>query len=870
MPVLPGREADLRQLAALWDDAQQGRGRIAIVLADPGGGKTALLEAFADTVERGDRIIWGNCADGDGGLPYWPWLEVFGAAKATFLLESSGNEAGRFAQFHQAAAAILALGPRVIVIDDLHWADGASLQFLEFFAPLVRRSSTLLVVASRPEPRPAVQAALGALIRRNAIQIELRPLTVAELGTLLEPETTALAAEAARLSAGNPLLAKEYARHLQVGGDPARPPSSFSALVQAELRRLTPAAQRLAAVCALIDGRIVSEMVLPAAETGAEALDELFGASLLVKRTSRWRHDALREATRDALPLAERDRYEAALAEVCARNGDESGVAVHGCRAGSAWDPERAHGAATAQARKWAARYSLEFAEGYVELAWSVRPLLHLESAGLLDLLTFEGELLTRLHRDAEARATLREAAELARALRRPEDLARIALSFGLGHEYGGARDVEVVSLLREALDGLPAAEHANRAKVLARLAWQMLGTNEVVPRREFAEAAVREARMAEDPAALATALLALCWGLSAAEDLPARRAAAEEAHAAAADAHDIDLQLGALFRQLIVTLELGDLPAARRAAADFDSITERCPLPYHRWNAYLFNATLALIAGDVDRAQFFADQIDPPSTGQPVQAEVMLSALRGHISAQRGGQAAVDGARVLCDDIQRYIGAGWLFRPRVAVDSDLEAARDLLADAVDRLLASPADEDRLAFLSMLAEAAILSGAKRECATLFEALLPFASHWVVVANGAGCRGPVASFLAGTARVAGLDDEARRFEAAARQDIARNDAPGMLVWLELQPRTDPQRVESAPGGLTPREAEVLALVARGHSNQEIADALVLSIRTVHRHVENVYGRLGIHNRAEAALKAVDLGLVAPRDVRAAPG
>lgn len=83
-------------------------------------------------------------------------------------------------------------------------------------------------------------------------------------------------------------------------------------------------------------------MVLPAAETGALKRSVAFGASLLVKRTSRWRHDALREATRDALPLAERDRYEAALAEVCARNGDESGVAVHGCRAGSAWDPERA------------------------------------------------------------------------------------------------------------------------------------------------------------------------------------------------------------------------------------------------------------------------------------------------------------------------------------------------------------------------------------------------------------------------------------------------------------------------------------------------------------------------------------------------
>lgn len=865
MPALPGRDADLRQLAALWDDAQQGRGRIAIVLAEPGGGKTALLEQFTDTVQPEDRILWGNCADGDGGLPYWPWLDVFAAAKSTALLESSGNEAGRFERFRETAAAILALGPRVVVIDDLHWADGASLRFLEFFAPLVRRSSILMVAASRPEPRAPVQAALGTLIRHNAVRLELRPLTLSEIESLAEPGAAHLAPEVTRLSGGNPLLAIEYARHLHTGGDAAQPPASFASLVQSELRSLTPAARRLAAVCCLIDGRIYPDMVLPASQAGAEAMDELFAASLLLKRTGRWRHDALREATRDSLLFADRAECEAALARVCAHSGDQAGVAVHGCRAGAAWDPAAAHAAAVAQARKWAARYSLEFAEGFVELARSVRPSLRIEGAELLDLLTFEGELLTQLHRDSEARTTLREAAELARSLRLPQPLARIALSFGLGHEQGGAHDQEVASLLREALDELPAAEHSARAKILARMAWQMLAPTDVSSRRAFAEESVREARMAEDPAALASALLALCWGLSAPADLPARRAAAAEAARAAEDARDIDLQLGALFRQFIVALESGDVPAARRAAADFDAITERCPLPYHRWNAFLFNSTLALIAGDLDRSQALLDQVDPLSTGQPGQAEVMLSALRGHIAAQRGGEHAVRGARQMRDELEA-LGAGWLMRPRVAIDSDPDSARDLLVDVMDRLLTAPVDEDRLAFLSLLAEAAVLAGAAEQCGVLFEELKPFAAHWIVIGNGAGCRGPVASFLATTARVAGRTEEAERFAASARQQIMQNNASGMLFWLDLAPRLSAPRAERAAGGLTPREAEVLALVARGHSNQEIADDLVISVRTVHRHVENVYQRLNIHSRAEAALRAVELGLVAPRDVR----
>jgi DNA-binding NarL/FixJ family response regulator len=66
--------------------------------------------------------------------------------------------------------------------------------------------------------------------------------------------------------------------------------------------------------------------------------------------------------------------------------------------------------------------------------------------------------------------------------------------------------------------------------------------------------------------------------------------------------------------------------------------------------------------------------------------------------------------------------------------------------------------------------------------------------------------------------------------------------------------------SGPGTLSPREREVLVLVAQGHSNQEIADKLVVSERTARTHVSNVLIKLNLNSRTQAALWAIREGLV----------
>ena len=72
---------------------------------------------------------------------------------------------------------------------------------------------------------------------------------------------------------------------------------------------------------------------------------------------------------------------------------------------------------------------------------------------------------------------------------------------------------------------------------------------------------------------------------------------------------------------------------------------------------------------------------------------------------------------------------------------------------------------------------------------------------------------------------------------------------------------PQRREEPPGAaLTPRELEVLRLIANGMSNKEIARDLVLNERTVKGHVSNILSKLGLADRTQAALFAVRQGIV----------
>ena len=110
----------------------------------------------------------------------------------------------------------------------------------------------------------------------------------------------------------------------------------------------------------------------------------------------------------------------------------------------------------------------------------------------------------------------------------------------------------------------------------------------------------------------------------------------------------------------------------------------------------------------------------------------------------------------------------------------------------------------------------------------------------------------------------LEGEAPLNEGLAMQLLQRLAAGGRegergggASALEGRKRQAPM-----PGGITPREAEVLRLLAQGRTNPQIARTVLSSVSTVKIHVQNIIAKLGVSDRTQAAVRAIELGILDP--------
>ncbi|HEY3021027.1 MAG TPA: AAA family ATPase, partial [Solirubrobacteraceae bacterium] len=814
-----GRREELDRLHALLDGALAGRGALALVAGDAGIGKTRLVEELAAYGGlRGARVLWGRCYEGDGAPAYWPWVQIVRAYLAVRPPEAWAAEMGagapaiarvvpevgeappdaadespeeaRFRFFEAMGGfvrnAAAADRPLVLVLDDLHWADTASLLLLGFLAQEAR-SAPVLVVGTYRDVEVGRDHALTRVLGdvRAAERITLAGLPEGDVARFLEARSGAaphprLVAAAYERTEGNPFFLSEVMRLLvSEGGLEDHPeralavPAGVRDVLTRRLDRLSEGTRELLGVAAAIGRDFGLDVLQRASGAGADAvldaLDEAVEAQVVVTgRAGRFRfnHALVRETIYDELGTVRRLRLHLKVGEALeavhgrAREAHVAELAHHWFEALPVAGADKAVEYSTAAAVRSHAALAFEEAARHYDRACRALELAGLEDdPRRIELLLARGEEQTHAGEVEPSHETFREAAELARAQGLPELQAKAALGFAQWSVLG--RNDPAVALLEEALDALPEADSSCRAEVLAELAIHLEAADHRARKDALSAAAVAMARRAGDRAQLALLLAnrhATIWGP---DNLDERLALADEGLALALEVGDRSRERWAHFLRFVDRLESGDVATADRALDEFARTADELGQPFYRWYAALMRRTRALMDGamaDAERLGHELGELWHSDDGDDVWArtvqDIPLRWQQGRLSEVR---------RALEDGVRRYASIP-AYRCLLAwVDAEtgrVDAARRELDRLVGGGLAElPCDEQWLAAVANLAAAAAAIGHDGVAGALRERLAPHASRLVLFDAGWACLGPCARHLGVLAELQGERDAA---------------------------------------------------------------------------------------------------------------
>jgi tetratricopeptide (TPR) repeat protein len=362
-----GRERELAALHVALDDALAGRGRLVLVVGEPGIGKTRTVEHLAaEAARRGCEVLVGRCYEGEGAPVFWPWIQVIrsyiegrdadtlradvgpqAADVADVVRElrerlpdlptspALGPEQARFRLFESVTTLLRNAArrrPLALVFDDLHWADRDSLMLLSFLAQDMRQARLLVLGTYRDTEvgryHPLAET-LGDLARHPVYErIRLGGLDERDVARFLELATgthplPALVAAAYRQTEGNPLFLAELTRLLVSEGSP-RPellsgrvviPQGVREVIGRRLGRLSPECSRVLLVAAVVgrefDVKLVERVLgLPATKL-LEVLEEAVALGIVTEERAsvgryRFAHALIRETLYDAMPIPRR------------------------------------------------------------------------------------------------------------------------------------------------------------------------------------------------------------------------------------------------------------------------------------------------------------------------------------------------------------------------------------------------------------------------------------------------------------------------------------------------------------------------------------------------------------------------------------
>jgi DNA-binding CsgD family transcriptional regulator/tetratricopeptide (TPR) repeat protein len=849
------RASFVQMLARYADEARRREGRLVLVSGESGIGKTALLEEFQRRT-TGARWLWGGC---DGLLtprPLGPLFDI-GLQAGGELADLCRRGAARDRLFGAFLAEIDSPAAlTVAVIEDMHWADEATVDLLSFAGRRLGRTRALLLATYRDDELAAdhpLRVALGDLATQRAIRRMRLPPLSEEAVRALAGRREVDAGELYRVTGGNPF----YVGEIMEAGWPSVPPTVRDA-VGARLARSSASTRRLVEAAAVTGVRVDRTLLSSVLGPGSSAGDGQAAGILVPDGVGlRFRHELVRMAVEAGIApqrktelhtcllavLEERDDADPALLAHHAEGaGDEKAVLRYAPEAARRSSALGAHREAAAQFER-----ALRFADERDEPTLAA---LHEGAAGEYSLLDRWEEAERALRIALQLRRRLRDDLSAGRDLRR---LCTTLWRLCRGEESGQAAE-EAVRVLQARPPG-------------RELAWAYadLGNSYLLVGRcdDAVEAGVKAQALGVelDQADVVSHALTVI-GSAVLKD---RRAGMDSVERALRIALDADLHEEAGFAYAVlheVSARLHRFEDEERYYCEDRElgVFSTC---LTGWRAY----TLMLLgrwdeAADVSAQMLGRRRISPVNRLNPLR---VLGSIRGR-RGEPGAWELLDEALALAKGVAepRWIAPmrearaelRWLSgQPGLAA----EEARSGYDDAIGRV-----DRWTLGTLAIwLWRLRAPGGAATRPPGPFA--LEIAGDWQGAAAAWDRLGR--SYDAALARLGSSDEAGLRHALAAfgELDAQLSAAVARRQMKELGvkaiPRGPRPATRAAPAGLTAREQEVLALLSEGLSDREISRRLFISERTVQHHVSAVLSKIGVSSRTAAAREAVRMGLAA---------
>jgi DNA-binding CsgD family transcriptional regulator/tetratricopeptide (TPR) repeat protein len=856
------RQTQLDEMTRLLRDAGSSAGKIAFVSGEAGGGKSVLVEEFVRQAARATRVLWGHSDALQTSRVLGPVNEVF----AGTTLPSGTPPETDLSREQLFSRLLERLSPphplSIVILEDLHWADEATLDFVRFLGRRIQRTRCLLIATYRDDelsPAHLLRGVLGELTGQHTMRIHVPVLSLGAVEQLAVG-THRDAREVYAVTGGNAFFVHEL-----LSATPGTVPETVRDAVLARLLQCSGPAREVAELVSLLPGKTepwITRTIL--GEVGAAA-DEAVMRGLLRYHDGAlaFRHELGRLAVESSIPRARaRDLHQRILSSLIEHKADLSQLVHHALHAQDIksllqYAPRAAQQAALAGAHREAVAH-LDTTLRFIDSLGAA------ERAHLLELHATECNITNQVMRALDS-AT--QALVIWRELRDVESQARVLLLIGRqywksGKNMDANRHIaEAIALLETLPQGRGLAMAYSARSQLAMTSDQM---QEAV---EFGNRSLDLAARFEDHSIRAHALNNI--GTALMESDNADGLAKLEESLAISRQHNLQDHAGRAYANLVSTAVRQRLPSV--VSRYLTEGIEYCEvhdvqdsLNYIR----VYGAYSDLNSGEWEKAAREATELlehHSLAVAQRVPALVVLARVRA-----RRGDPGVDS--LLEEAVQLALPTGELQRigPIAAARVEVAWYRGDLKRAAE-------------------EAAV--GLKAAAGHGDPWIPGELAYWAHRANlpAPGCinvAAPYALMIAGdwegaaaAWQLLGAPYERALALAMGPQEALRDSlaileqlGAGPLAAIVRQrlremgvrgiPRGPRSSTRDNPAGLTSREIQVLKLLVRGHTNSELGHRLHISPKTIDHHVSSILEKLEVRSRTEAVAAAFGLGILKP--------